>query len=597
MVAAASDRETWQSWQSWQPWQRATARLADLAGDGPHALSAGGHDLVALRVRGQLKVFDGVCPHQGALLGEGELDGNLLVCRNHRWKFDRETGQRVGGRQCLRAWPSEERGDELFVDLRGLAPAKTERGTRRLRDLPGPRGVPLFGNALQIQAERIHLQLEGWAARYGRLYRLRLGTRSILVVTDPPVTEAVLRARPDTFRRVSQVERVFQEMSIAGVFSAEGDAWRSQRRLAMEALSQKHLRGFYPDLAVVAARLVRRWEEAAAAGTVLDLPEELKRFTVDITTQLVFGHDIDTLGKKDDDEDAIQRHLEVFFPAFNRRLNALVPYWRYFKLPADRRIDRAIVSIRTWIGKRVQNARDRLAADPALALAPTNFLEAMLVARDSEGRAFADEIIFGNALTMLLAGEDTTAYTIAWAVHHLCEDARVTDALRAEVDGVLGERAVPRDLDQAGQLPYASAVANESMRLRPVAPMQFVEPLRDVVVGDVAVPRGSTIIVLSRPPVLEAARFEEPQRFLPERWIPGARAGAHDAAAHIPFGSGPRICPGRSLALLEMRVVLAALYRNFEVERATPASEVTERTAFTMVPVNLMVRLRRRKVA
>ncbi|HSO35838.1 MAG TPA: cytochrome P450 [Labilithrix sp.] len=589
MVAAATESV---------PWQRA-ARLADLEGDGPHALSAAGQDLVAVRVRGALKVFDGRCPHQGALLGEGELEGHTLVCRNHRWKFDRETGQRVGGRQCLKACPTEERDGELFVDLRGLASATGEGeagNLRRPQDLPGPRGIPVLGNALQVDDKHLHLQLEAWSRQYGRVYYLRLGPRPVIVVADPPLTEAVLRARPDTYRRVSLVERVFEEMSLAGVFSAEGDAWRAQRRLAMEALSQRHLRGFYPNVAVVATRLVRRWEKAADAGTVLDLAEELKRFTVDITTQLVFGHDIDTLGKDDDHEDAIQRDLEVFFPAFHRRLNALVPYWRWFRLPADYRIDRAIASIHRWIAKRVEIARTRLAADPAIALAPTNFLEAMLVARDTEGRPFSDDVIFGNALTMLLAGEDTTAYTIAWAVHHLCEDARVVEALRAEVDPLLGEHLVPRDLEQAGELPYVAAVANESMRLRPVAPMQFVEPLRDVVVGDVAVPKGMTIIVLSRPPVLEPARFEEPQTFLPERWIPGARSGPHDAAAHIPFGSGPRICPGRSLALLEMRVVLASLYRNFDVERASPASEVEEISAFTMMPVGLRVRLRRRQV-
>src|SRR4051794_33828650 len=101
-------------------WQRA-ARLEDLQGDGPHAVSAGGVDLVALRVGGALKVFDGRCPHQGALLGEGELEGNTLVCRNHRWKFDRATGQRVGGRQCLKACPSREEAGELVVDIAALA--------------------------------------------------------------------------------------------------------------------------------------------------------------------------------------------------------------------------------------------------------------------------------------------------------------------------------------------------------------------------------------------------------------------------------------------------------------------------------------------
>ena len=575
------------------PWQRA-ARLVDLEGDGPHALSAGGVDLVALRVRGVLKVYGGRCPHQGALLGEGEFEGGALVCRNHRWKFDAETGQRIGGRQCLEACPTREAGGELLVDVGGLSRIANERATRTLRDLPGPKGIPVFGNALQIDANRLHLQLEEWAERYGRLYALRLASRPVLVVSDPEVTEVVLRARPDTYRRVSLLETVFAEMSLAGVFSAEGDEWRAQRRLAMEALSQRNLRGFYPTLEVVTGRLVRRWEKAADAGTVLDIAEELKRFTVDVTTQLVFGHDLNTLEKDDDDDDAIQRHLEVFFPAFNRRLNAVVPYWRWVRLPQDYRVDRAIASIRAWIAKRVDAARARLAAEPARASAPTNFLEAMLVARDSEGRPFTDDVVFGNALTMLLAGEDTTAYTLAWAVHHLCEDARATEAIRNEATLVLGERTVPRDLEQSGLLVYSTAVANEAMRLRPVAPNFFFEPMRDVVLSDVEVKAGTTILILSRPPVLDPARFADPLAFLPERWIPGMRTGAHDAAVHVPFGSGPRICPGRSLALLEMRVVLAALYRSFDVERVGDASDVKEVTAFTMMPVGLRVRLRRR---
>ena len=211
----------------------------------------------------------------------------------------------------------------------------------------------------------------------------------------------------------------------------------------------------------------------------------------------------------------------------------------------------AIVEVRSWISKRVDAARARLAAAPSLRAAPTNFLEAMLVARDSEDRPFTDDVIFGNALAMLLAGEDTTAYTLAWAVHHLCDDPRATGALRSEVSAVLADARVPRDLEQAALLPYAASVANESMRLRPVAPTHFYEPMRDAVLGDLAVPKGTSVIVLTRPPVLEAARFEDPHAFVPERWMPGARSGAHDAAAQVPVGAGPRICPGRSLALYD----------------------------------------------
>lgn len=148
-------------------WIRAS-RTADLAGTGPFALSAGGVDLVAVRTATGLRVFEGRCPHQGALLGEGELDGDVLVCRNHRWRFDTATGRRDGGPQCLRACPSEVRGAELFVDTGALTTTTTATATRTLADLPGPKGWPVVGSAFDLEVDRLHLILEGWARTHGR---------------------------------------------------------------------------------------------------------------------------------------------------------------------------------------------------------------------------------------------------------------------------------------------------------------------------------------------------------------------------------------------------------------------------------------------
>jgi cytochrome P450 len=465
--------------------------------------------------------------------------------------------------------------------------------SRTLDDLPGPRGLPLLGNALDLDLKRLHAIFEAWAKTYGPMYVMRLGTRKVLVLSDPKLVEPMFKARPDTYRRPTQVERVFEEMLVPGVFSAEGDEWRAQRRLAMEALSQRHLRGFYPALEEVARRLLRRWGEAADTGRVLDVADELKRFTVDVTTQLVFGHDLNTLEKGD--EDVIQRHLEHVFPAFNRRINALFPYWRYVRLPADRKLTSALREIHTWLASVIEQARAHLAADPARAEEPANFVEAMLSARDADGRPFSDAVIFGNALQMLLAGEDTTAYTLAWAMHHLCDNPVATAALRTQVDAVLGDALVPVDLDQCNRLSYATAVANEAMRLRPVAPVFSFEPVRDVVVGGVAVPKGTSILSLVRVATMDAARFDAPGAFVPDRWIEGAASGkAHDASVHVPFGSGPRICPGRSLALVEMRLVLGSVYRSFDMERVGESRDVREILAFTMTPVGLRMRVRRR---
>jgi cytochrome P450 len=140
----------------------------------------------------------------------------------------------------------------------------------------------------------------------------------------------------------------------------------------------------------------------------------------------------------------------------------------------------------------------------------------------------------------------------------------------------------------------AAAVANETMRLRPVAPLIFLDANEEVVLGDLLIPRGQTLALLMRPPAVAAEHFADPLAFRPERWLEATPGGAHEPAAHMPFGSGPRLCPGRALALLEMRVVLATLFGAFEVERVGPRAEVTERFAFTMGPRGLRVRLRPR---
>jgi cytochrome P450/nitrite reductase/ring-hydroxylating ferredoxin subunit len=570
------------------------ARAAEIRGPGPHAVAADGIDVALVRTPAGLRAFQGRCPHRGALLGEGELHDGVLVCRNHRWRFDVETGRRDGGPECLIACPVREEADEILVDVSALArPKSAALPARRLfQDLPGPRKLPVIGSSHLLKFDQMHLQLEAWGREFGTPYSLTIGSRRMVVLADMLDMMPVLRDRPEAFSRGSSLPPIFKELGVAGVFSAEGAAWRLQRRLSMEALSHRHLRAFFPTLAGVAERLRRRWLRAAERSEVLDVAEELKRFTVDVTTQLVFGYDLDTLGK---DDDVIQEKLGLLFPTLYRRLFALFPWWRILRMPADRAVDRAVAELRVWLRSLVTDARARLAADPALAERPRNFLEAMLTARDENGHAFDDETIFGNAMTMLLAGEDTTAYTLAWCVHHLLEAPQEVAALHHELRSALGDAAVPPNIETANRLAYANGVANEAMRLRPVAPLSFLEATADTVVSDVEIPAGMVVVLMIRPPAVSVANFDAPEDFRPARWLDDRPSPApHDPSAHQPFGSGPRICPGRTLALLEMKVVLATIYQSFEVERVGSASDVREELAFTMMPVGLKVKLRPR---
>jgi cytochrome P450 len=199
-------------------------------------------------------------------------------------------------------------------------------------------------------------------------------------------------------------------------------------------------------------------------------------------------------------------------------------------------------------------------------------------------------------MTMLLAGEDTTAYELGWAVHQLCDSPESVMELRREADELLGTSDVAGDIETANKLAWAGAVANEMMRLRPVGPVLMFEAKVETVAGDLLVPKGTRVAVLTRPAACDPDHFVEPQAFRPRRWL-GETAGAHDVSAQFPFGSGPRICPGRVLALLEMKLLLSMLYRNFNVERLGGAKGVRENYAFAMSPVGLKVRLRRRSSA
>ena len=567
------------------------ANSRDLVGPGPFAVSASGVDVALVRTGAGWRAFQGRCPHQGALLGEGEIEGDRLVCRNHRWRFSLDSGRRDGGPECLASCPAAERDGAIFIDVSGLEPGPLKPlGKRSLDELPGPKPRPLFGNAHQIDLSKAHLVFEGWARQYGPTCRFWRGLTPIVLTSDAGMINEILRARPETFRRSARTDATLSEVGIKGVFNAEGAAWRSQRNLAVAALAQRNLKQLYPHIETVAHRLKRRWDRAAATGEALDVVDEMKRFTVDVTMLVAFGHDANTVEASND---VIQRHLEVILPRLSQRILAVVPIWRYVRLPSDRRLDRAIAAVGQWLADLLARTRRRLEADSDHANRPANFLESMAVAVDEHGEPFSDATIMSNLITMLLAGEDTTAFTLAWAIHELCDTPQWRDALRREADDVFCLPDVAADVDAVNRLAVASAVANEALRLRPAAPFSSATANVDTSLGEFFIPKGTTILTLFRPEAVDPTNFVDPLAFKPERWL-DAPAGPHSPSAQIPFGSGPRMCPGRSLALLEMKTLLSMMYKSFDVERAGRAEEVTELFGFTMSPAGLRVRLRAR---
>jgi cytochrome P450 len=194
-------------------------------------------------------------------------------------------------------------------------------------------------------------------------------------------------------------------------------------------------------------------------------------------------------------------------------------------------------------------------------------------------------------LTMLLAGEDTTSNSLAWLIYLLHGHPEVMQQARAEVLRIAPHVAA-LSIEQVDQLDFLDACAHEGLRLKPPAAFIPLEALVDTVVGDVQVERGTILWCVMRSGSLDDAWFANAAQFNPQRWLDDAV----DKKASMPFGAGSRTCPGRYLALLEIKVAIAMLLARFDIVSVATAhgGAPREKLGFVMEPEALQMRLRLR---
>ena len=485
---------------------------------------------------------------------------------------------------------------ELVGTSHGDAADGPSKKLRQLADLPGPRGLPLIGNALQIKKRHLlHQQLEQWSREFGNYYRFQIGRTKLLVIADHSVFAKILRDRPDGFNRTQRLAETWHALGLpVGLFGANGEVWKRQRRMVMAGFDPAHVKGYFPAMCKVVGRLESRWKKSQ--GSEIDLQADLMRFTVDTITGLAFGADVNTLGSGDD---VIQRHLDKIFPAVFRRNLSMIKYWNYVRLPSDRALDRSVAAVRLAIQGFIAAARQRIEQHPGLRHEPGNLLEAMISAADQGDSGLTDADVAGNVMTMLLAGEDTTANSLAWLLALLWENPAVLKKLQADVDAKFA-LDTPYSIERLNQLDYMDACINESMRLKPVAPFLPMQASRDVIIEDIQVPADTIIFGLFRSDSVDEKFVPNAASFDPQRWISQGESGQSINSVKrisMPFGAGPRICPGRYLALLEMKSALTMLLTRFEIDRITTSDgqPAQEFMALTMAPLGLTMRLKTRR--
>jgi cytochrome P450/nitrite reductase/ring-hydroxylating ferredoxin subunit len=577
--------------------------IAELEQEKLVGAQVAGVELVAMLNEEGVSVFEGHCPHQGTLLAEGHIEDGRLICRGHGWQFNALSGVNVDDDQiCLHRFPAVVEDGKVLVDRTEIVAweeknAKTvDAGGKQALvtpdELPGPRGLPVLGNMHQMETRKFHLILEDWHRQYGDIYQIALGPERAVVIADPEMVQSILIERPDGFSRLAGIRQAIEEMGIEGLFSVEGDQWRRHRQLAKGVFDVRHLQDFFPVMRKVTHRLHHRWQHLAEQQIPLDAQKDLMRYTVDITTNLAFGYDMNTL---EAEGDRIQQHLERVFPMIAFRAFMPIRYWNYLKLPADRALEASLAELRVSINRFIEHARKQIAEDPILKERPQNLLQALLAAQASEDIELNDLEIYGNVFTFLLAGEDTTANSIAWMMYFMTKYPEVQQKMQAEADSVLMDGPTLTEYEQIRDLRYIEAVAHETMRFKPVATFLGLQALKNVTVNFLQIPEGTPVFLLLRPKGLEDTEFAAAAEFKPERWLNYAhQENPHHRKSFLPFGGGPRLCPGRSLALHEIKMAASMICRHFDVVRTEPEREIDERFVFTMMPVDLMISLQPR---
>lgn len=471
--------------------------------------------------------------------------------------------------------------DTLAVD----APSAL-RYARTIADLPSPKGHPFVGNALQLAGRQMHQKFTGWVREYGPMFRLDVLGHPVVIVSDAATVHALLRDRPEGFRRAGGLKQVMSELNIGGVFIAEGEAWRKQRKLVMSGLNVEVIRHFFPTMAAMTQGLHDRWTTRLAQGQPIDLKRDLKAMALDIIVGLAMGHRIDAVNH---DGDPLQKDIDRLFDRLGQRTTAAFPYWRHVKLPADRAAERASAEIETKVVAFIRDTRERMDRERK----PSTMLEAMIVAAEDPDSGFTDEELVSNAILSVVGGEDTTANSIGWMVYLLARHPEAAAALRAEVDAVLGDATLPREWEQLKLFTYLDAAHSETQRLRTVAPYIGLTSNADCVVADTFIPKNTAVIVATAGEGFDDTLFPEPAAFRPERWIAEHRPKREEDPARrvFPFGGGSRLCPGRFLALTEIKMVVAMIVRNFDLTLEPGAPEPTELLNFFMAPSAVPVRL------
>ncbi len=415
----------------------------------------------------------------------------------------------------------------------------------------------------------MHFMRNPWdflsAARdVGDVVKVRLGPSAAYIVNSPDLIRHILVVDPKNYGKGVQFDKLRPILG-NGLVTAGGEEHLRHRRLIQPAFHHSRIGGYARIMSELAADKVDSWRD----GVPIAVDKELAELTLKIVARTLFSTE---LGR--DVVDEVVRSMPTVLNGLTKR--ALDPTQLMDKLPTaeNRRFNQANRRLRAVVDRIIAGYR-RSEVDHG------DVVSMLLLARDeSSGEGLGDSQVRDEVITMLLAGTETTANALAWALHVLGQRPDLEERLHQEVDEVIGDGGI--DVTDIGRLAFTRRVISETLRFRPPAWLLTRRTLRPVTLAGVPIGAGASIILspysLHRDPKLYAAA----DVFDPDRWLPG-RADQIPRTGFIPFGAGNRQCIGEGFAWTEAIIILATIAWRWRL-CPVPGVEVRMMPGATMEP-------------
>ncbi len=400
--------------------------------------------------------------------------------------------------------------------------------------------------------------------RYGDTYWYRLANIPFYAIHDPEVIETLLLKNNANLKK-DVITHSLDDLLGIGLLTNEGESWKKQRKLASPSLSPKQIRSYATTMTDYTRDAVSTWKD----GQVIHTQKEMMALTLRIVMKTLLG--IDQLDIAKEAGKAIDDTMESFAKEHHTAWT-MVP--KFVNAP-HRKTFQASIQILDKIIYDVINTRRKEDGDS------DDLLNRFMISKDEDGNAMSDKQLRDEAITMFLAGHETTALSITYMLLLLAKNPDTLRRAQTEIDEIIGEE-IP-NMEHTKELIYLEAFANEAMRLYPPAWLIAREITDDFDIDGITYKKGHQVGIPICAIHHDSRWYKNPLKFNPSRWLDGSLDN-NPRFAFIPFGGGARLCIGKHFAMMEMLLVVSTILQKYSVKDVTKDELVLE-PAITLRPI------------